>query len=85
LLSESFILVGRELETCAATEEVLSTLVPQVPNKTIVSEGQTTTETGCPDEMANIADISFDSSADTGEYSNIIQLNLYNYSCNIKL
>ena len=47
----------------------------KVPNKTIVSEGQTTTETGCPDEMANIADISFDSSADTGEFSNVIQHN----------
>ncbi|XP_052058492.1 uncharacterized protein LOC127698847 isoform X2 [Mytilus californianus] len=38
-------------------------------------EVHSTADAGCPDEMANIADISFDSSADTGEFSNVIQHN----------
>ncbi|XP_071162087.1 kinesin-like protein KIF26A isoform X1 [Mytilus edulis] len=38
-------------------------------------EVQSSADAGCPDEMANIADISFDSSADTGEFSTVIQHN----------
>lgn len=43
--------------------------------KTVEPANTTPVEAGCPDEMANIADISFDSSADTGEFSHVIQHN----------